>query len=118
MLILVAEPGHPASLEAEDLIRLAAGRNGQDDVSFQCRHLELSTQHGRVQIYLCIGVEVISLPIETIVGENLDIEVEVASAPSATTGLPRETDPGSRSGAGWDLDIQLAARPLLSLLLV
>src|SRR4030067_2535811 len=64
----VAQGRHAAPLPPDGLPRLAAGRHLKDDRAFEGLHRDLTPPHGHVQVNRDLGVEIVALAGEALVG--------------------------------------------------
>ncbi len=102
MALGILQGGHAAAGKAEHLARLAALWNAEQDVPAQRRYFHLTSQDGRRKIDPDVGVEVIPLAFEALVGGNLDHKIQISRPIGSRFSLTCKANFGAGFGAGRD----------------
>ena len=105
---ITAQTWHALSGQAEQATVLRLRRNGEREFpSIWRRHGNLTTQHHGDQVYIHVGIEIITLALKHRVGFDADDQVEIAARPSTDTGLSfaGNANPGAVVHASIYLDL-------------
>src|SRR5947209_5849854 len=105
---ITAQTWHALSGQAEQATVLRLRRNGEREFpSIWRRHGNLATQHHGDQVYIHVGIEIITLALKHRVGFDADDQVEIAARPSTDTGLSfaGNANPGAVVHASIYLDL-------------
>ena len=105
--------GHAAPSHPEDLLRLGAGWDGQDDFPGQGSDFHLAAQDGRENIHRQVGMQIVPIALEERVLGHIHDEIEIGwTAIRAGRARSRNADLCSGANPGRDLHIHPAAAGL------
>src|SRR5437763_15266012 len=89
-----AQTWHALSGQAEQATVLCLRRNGEREFpSIWRRHGNLATQHHGDQVYIHVGIEIITLALKHRVGFDADDQVEIAARPPTVAWCPCAAKP-------------------------